>query len=116
MGHLWTDAYKFKTWLDVEIAVCEAQAELGKIPADALATLPALWREGDGMLALVPHLAYDAVGSEFSEPMYFAPLAGPVTECHPSGDFHGPRAFSWGAPTPCSPNAGTRAGEGECDT
>jgi adenylosuccinate lyase len=39
MGHLWTDAYKFKTWLDVEIAVCEAQAELGKIPADALATI-----------------------------------------------------------------------------
>jgi adenylosuccinate lyase len=39
MGHLWTDAYKFKTWLDVEIAVCEAQAELGKIPADALTTI-----------------------------------------------------------------------------
>lgn len=33
MGNLWTDAYKFKTWLDVEIAVCEAQAELGYIPA-----------------------------------------------------------------------------------
>jgi adenylosuccinate lyase len=39
MGHLWTDAYRFKTWLDVEIAVCEAQAELGKIPADALAMI-----------------------------------------------------------------------------
>lgn len=41
MGQLWTDAYKFKTWLDVEIAVCEAQAELGKIPVDALATIKA---------------------------------------------------------------------------
>jgi adenylosuccinate lyase len=41
MGHLWTDAYKFKTWLDVEIAVCEAQAELGKIPQEALATIKA---------------------------------------------------------------------------
>jgi adenylosuccinate lyase len=41
MGHLWTDAYKFKTWLDVEIAVCEAQAELGKIPQDALAIIKA---------------------------------------------------------------------------
>jgi adenylosuccinate lyase len=39
MGDLWTDAYKFKTWLDVEIAVCEAQAELGKIPTDAVATI-----------------------------------------------------------------------------
>lgn len=36
MGNLWTDAYKLKTWLDVEIAVCEAQAELGYIPAEAV--------------------------------------------------------------------------------
>ncbi|WP_448524496.1 adenylosuccinate lyase [Parathermosynechococcus lividus] len=41
MGHLWTDAYKFKTWLDVELAVCEAQAELGHIPAEALADIKA---------------------------------------------------------------------------
>ncbi|WP_448514737.1 adenylosuccinate lyase [Parathermosynechococcus lividus] len=41
MGHLWTDAYKFKTWLDVELAVCEAQAELGYIPAEALADIKA---------------------------------------------------------------------------
>lgn len=36
MGDLWTDEYKFKTWLQVEIAVCEAQAELGYIPQDAV--------------------------------------------------------------------------------
>lgn len=36
MGAIWTDAFKLKTWLQVEIAVCEAQAELGQIPADAL--------------------------------------------------------------------------------
>jgi adenylosuccinate lyase len=36
MGDLWTDAYKLKTWLEVEIAVCEAQAELGYIPAAAV--------------------------------------------------------------------------------
>jgi adenylosuccinate lyase len=36
MGELWTDTYKLKTWLQVELAVCEAQAELGLIPADAL--------------------------------------------------------------------------------
>lgn len=41
MGELWTDAYKLKTWLQVEIAVCEAQAELGYIPADALAEIKA---------------------------------------------------------------------------
>jgi len=36
MGELWTDSYKFQTWLQVEIAVCEAQAELGHIPAAAV--------------------------------------------------------------------------------
>jgi adenylosuccinate lyase len=36
MGEIWTDTYKFKTWLQVEIAVCEAQAELGYIPAEAV--------------------------------------------------------------------------------
>jgi adenylosuccinate lyase len=36
MGDLWTDDYKLKTWLQVEIAVCEAQAELGYIPKDAV--------------------------------------------------------------------------------
>ncbi|NEQ66387.1 MAG: adenylosuccinate lyase [Symploca sp. SIO1B1] len=41
MGALWTDAYKLKTWLQVEIAVCEAQAELGKIPAEAVEEIKA---------------------------------------------------------------------------
>ncbi|MGF1542079.1 MAG: adenylosuccinate lyase [Pleurocapsa sp.] len=36
MGKIWTDNYKFKTWLQVEIAVCEAQAELGYIPQAAV--------------------------------------------------------------------------------
>ena len=41
MGELWTDSYKLKTWLQVEIAVCEAQAELGYIPAEAVAEIKA---------------------------------------------------------------------------
>jgi adenylosuccinate lyase len=36
MGDLWTETYKLKTWLQVEIAVCEAQAELGYIPSEAV--------------------------------------------------------------------------------
>ncbi|MGB5962884.1 MAG: adenylosuccinate lyase [Coleofasciculaceae cyanobacterium] len=36
MGELWTETYKLKTWLQVEIAVCEAQAELGEIPQAAV--------------------------------------------------------------------------------
>ncbi|MBD1926593.1 adenylosuccinate lyase [Trichocoleus sp. FACHB-90] len=41
MGNLWTDTYKLKTWLQVEIAVCEAQAELGYIPTQAVEEIKA---------------------------------------------------------------------------
>jgi adenylosuccinate lyase len=41
MGELWTDTYKLKTWLQVEIAVCEAQAELSYIPAEAVEEIKA---------------------------------------------------------------------------
>jgi adenylosuccinate lyase len=36
MGKIWTDENKFQTWLDIEILACEAQAELGVIPKDAV--------------------------------------------------------------------------------
>ena len=41
MGKIWTDTYKFQTWLQVEIAVCEAQAELGYIPTEAVREIKA---------------------------------------------------------------------------
>ena len=41
MGELWTETSKLKTWLQVEIAVCEAQAELGYIPASAVEEIKA---------------------------------------------------------------------------
>ncbi len=36
MGDIWTDRYKLQTWLQAEIAVCEAQADLGLIPKAAV--------------------------------------------------------------------------------
>jgi adenylosuccinate lyase len=39
MGAIWTEDNKFRQWLTVEIAVCEAWAELGKIPAASLQTI-----------------------------------------------------------------------------
>jgi adenylosuccinate lyase len=36
MKRVWSDENKYSKWLDVEIAVCEAWAELGKIPRRAL--------------------------------------------------------------------------------
>ncbi len=41
MGELWTETYKLKTWLQVEVAVCEAQAELGEIPEAAVEEIKA---------------------------------------------------------------------------
>ncbi|MBX9771971.1 MAG: adenylosuccinate lyase, partial [Candidatus Obscuribacterales bacterium] len=39
MAALWSDESKFQCWLEVEIAVCEAQAELGVIPKEAVADI-----------------------------------------------------------------------------
>jgi adenylosuccinate lyase len=36
MREIWSDEHKFKTWLEVEIAACEAWGRLGKIPQTAL--------------------------------------------------------------------------------
>ena len=36
MGKLWTESAKFQSWLKVEIAACEANFSLGKIPENAL--------------------------------------------------------------------------------
>lgn len=36
MARLWTEQKKFETWLRIELAVCDALAELGKIPRGAV--------------------------------------------------------------------------------
>ena len=39
MGRLWSEEAKFQSWLDVEIAACQANAELGRVPAEAMAQI-----------------------------------------------------------------------------
>ncbi len=36
MGSIWTDQAKFQSWLDVELAACEANYKLGRIPSEAM--------------------------------------------------------------------------------
>lgn len=36
MGRIWEPETRLRTWLDIEIAICEAWAQLGVIPMDAL--------------------------------------------------------------------------------
>src|SRR5260370_10894090 len=39
MGRLWSEESKYQAWLRVELAVCEAYARRGRIPADAMAPI-----------------------------------------------------------------------------
>ncbi|HGY5549650.1 MAG TPA: adenylosuccinate lyase [Prochlorococcus sp.] len=36
MGEIWTDRAKYQSWLDVEVAACEANCQLGKIPVSEM--------------------------------------------------------------------------------
>jgi adenylosuccinate lyase len=39
MGDIWSDENKYAIWLEIEILTCEAQAELGLIPAETAKTI-----------------------------------------------------------------------------
>jgi adenylosuccinate lyase len=39
MGRIWSEENKFRTWLEVEVAVVEAQAKLGRVPKPAAANI-----------------------------------------------------------------------------
>lgn len=39
MGKIWTDEFKYSTWLKIEILACEARAALGDIPPEDLVTI-----------------------------------------------------------------------------
>jgi adenylosuccinate lyase len=41
IGALWSEQTRFQKWLDVELAVCEVHAEMGTIPAEAVAEIKA---------------------------------------------------------------------------
>ncbi len=36
MGTIWEDENKFRIWLEIEILACEAQAQLGNVPSEAV--------------------------------------------------------------------------------
>ena len=36
MGRIWTLENRYRAWLDVEVAVCRAWSEMGRIPAEAV--------------------------------------------------------------------------------
>ncbi|MFN9426272.1 MAG: adenylosuccinate lyase [Cyanobacteriota bacterium] len=39
MGSLWSEEAKFRSWVEVEIAACQAHSDLGRVPAEAMAQI-----------------------------------------------------------------------------
>ncbi len=75
MAALWTDQAKFDRWLEVEVAACEAWAELGEIPVEAAQLIRKNARfdlaKVDEYLAITHHdvtaflrSVYDSLGEE----------------------------------------------------
>ena len=62
MGRIWSEEAKFQSWLDVEIAACEANAELGRVPAEAMAQIRARSRfEVPRILEIEAEVRHDVI-------------------------------------------------------
>ena len=59
MKQVWSDENKYRMWLDVELAVCEAWTEAGVIPQADLARLRAAAYDHDRMLAIFATTRHD---------------------------------------------------------
>jgi adenylosuccinate lyase len=59
MGHIWSEHNKYDKWLKVELAVCEAWAERGVIPKDALPKLREARYNLDDMSRYFPEMHHD---------------------------------------------------------
>ncbi len=58
---VWSDRRRFELWLEVEILACEAWAELGRIPLDALPKLRAAAFDVDRVLEVEARVGHDVV-------------------------------------------------------
>jgi adenylosuccinate lyase len=59
MARVWSDQHKFETWLRVEVAVCEAWAEQGVVPAGALPAIRAATVDAERVKALEEQTDHD---------------------------------------------------------
>jgi adenylosuccinate lyase len=62
MAHIWSDENKYRTWLKVEVLACQAMAELGEIPKEAVATIKAKAAfEADRVLEIEETVKHDVI-------------------------------------------------------
>jgi adenylosuccinate lyase len=61
MGSIWSEAAKYQAWLRVEIAVCEAYARRGRIPAEAMARIRATRVDIDRILEIQRRVKHEMI-------------------------------------------------------
>src|SRR5947207_10842498 len=61
MGRIWSEAAKYQAWLRVEIAVCEAYARRGRIPAEPMARIRATRVEVDRILEIQRRVKHEMI-------------------------------------------------------
>ncbi len=61
MGRIWSEAAKYQAWLRVEIAVCEAYARRGRIPAEAMARIRATRVDIDRILEIQRRVKHEMI-------------------------------------------------------
>ncbi|HEU5196082.1 MAG TPA: adenylosuccinate lyase [Methylomirabilota bacterium] len=61
MGSIWSEAAKYQAWLRVEIAVCEAYARRGRIPAEAMARIRATRVDIDRILKVQRRVKHEMI-------------------------------------------------------
>src|SRR5881296_1890607 len=61
MGRIWSEAAKYQAWLRVEIAVCEAYARRGRIPAAVMTRIRALRVDVDRILAIQQKVKHEMI-------------------------------------------------------
>src|SRR5438445_276559 len=61
MGSIWSEAAKYQAWLRVEIAVCEAYARRGRIPAEPMARIRATRVEVDRILEIQRRVKHEMI-------------------------------------------------------
>ena len=61
MGSIWSEAAKYQAWLRVEIAVCEAYARRGRIPAEAMPRIRATRVDVDRILEIQRRVKHEMI-------------------------------------------------------
>ena len=61
MGRIWSEAAKYQAWLRVEVAVCEAYARRGRIPASVMAKVRSTKVDIDRILAIQQRVKHEMI-------------------------------------------------------